>query len=33
MNKPVIFTQWIGYQEKPNLDFIVQNKLGWYNQK
>ncbi len=30
MNKPVIFTQWIGYQEKPNLDFIVQNKLGWY---
>lgn len=30
MKKPVIFTDWAGYNEKPNLDFCVKNHLGWH---
>lgn len=30
MKKPVIFTDWAGYNEKPNLDFCVKRRLGWH---
>lgn len=30
MKKPVIFTDWASYNEKPNLDYCVKNHLGWH---
>jgi processive 1,2-diacylglycerol beta-glucosyltransferase len=30
MKKPVIFTDWASYNEKPNLDYCVRNHLGWH---
>lgn len=30
MKKPVIFTDWASYNEKPNLKYCVKNHLGWY---
>lgn len=28
--KPMIITKWIGLQEKDNIDFVLENKLGIY---
>jgi processive 1,2-diacylglycerol beta-glucosyltransferase len=30
MRKPVIFTQYCGYQEKSNVEHVVNNHLGWH---
>ena len=30
MEKPVIFTQYCGYQEKSNVEYVVRNRLGWH---
>ncbi|NJD03531.1 MAG: hypothetical protein FIA99_13275 [Ruminiclostridium sp.] len=27
---PIIFTHWAGYNEKGNIDFCLQNRIGWY---
>lgn len=31
LNKPLIITSWVGLQEKENINFVVENKLGVYN--
>ncbi|KIM10964.1 MAG: hypothetical protein KU37_07570 [Sulfuricurvum sp. PC08-66] len=30
LGNPVIFTHWATYPEKPNIDFCVDNNVGWY---
>lgn len=30
MGTPIIFTDWATYSEKPNVDFTVRNKVGWW---
>ncbi len=30
MRSPIIFTDWATYNEKPNLDYVVKHKAGWY---
>lgn len=30
MRTPVIFTQYCGYQEESNVEYVVNNRLGWY---
>jgi len=30
MEKPVIITDWVGIQEKENVNFVVENNLGIY---
>lgn len=30
MKKPIVFTQWTTYNDKPNVNYVLKNKLGWY---
>ncbi|NPV02418.1 MAG: hypothetical protein HPY53_13675 [Brevinematales bacterium] len=30
MKAPLIFTSWANQAEKPNIDYCVENKVGWY---
>ncbi len=30
LNTPIIFTDWATYSEKPNVDYTVKNKVGWW---
>ncbi len=30
MNNPIIFTHYAAPPEKPNIDYCVENKVGWY---
>lgn len=30
LKKPLIITSWVGHQEKENINFVVDNKLGVY---
>jgi UDP-N-acetylglucosamine:LPS N-acetylglucosamine transferase len=30
MKKPIVFTEWTTYNDKPNIEFAVENNLGWY---
>ena len=32
LNNPIIFTDWATYPEKPNVDFCVDNNVGWLKQ-
>lgn len=30
LKKPLIITSWVGHQEKDNIDFVINNRLGVY---
>lgn len=30
MKAPLIFTDWANQAEKPNIDYTVENQVGWY---
>jgi len=32
LNNPIIFTDWATYSEKPNVDYCVDNRVGWLKQ-
>lgn len=32
LKKPIIVIKWVGMQEKDNVNFVVENKLGLYDQ-
>lgn len=31
LKKPVILVKWVGFQEKDNVNFVLENKLGLYD--
>lgn len=33
LKKPLVVTSWVGMQEKDNVDFVAENKLGVYEPK
>jgi processive 1,2-diacylglycerol beta-glucosyltransferase len=30
MGVPIVFSCWASYNEKPNVDFVLDNDIGWY---